>query len=98
MLENYKAKEITIGSRLKAKIESVDSTLSELAEQLGCTREHIEQICADKVSMTPHELMQAAEALGTSTEYLSLESDSDLPQEYVDWGKEYAQSHRWQTA
>lgn len=97
MLENYIAKEITIGSRLMAKIDSVDFTLSELAEQLGCTRDHIEQICADKVSMTPNELTKAAEALGTSVEYLSLVSDSDLPQEYVEWGREYAQSHRRQT-
>lgn len=74
----------TIGSRLKDKLTSCDITLSELAEDLGCSRQRVEDICEDRTEMTQEELVKAAGALNTSEKYLSLRSGCDLPREYAD--------------
>lgn len=86
------AKKETKGERLKYKIQACGYSQREFAKMIDVSAQMISLYISGKSDMSPKVLKRAAEILNTSVDFLTLRSDSDIPEYYVQMAKdvEYA--------
>ena len=91
MRKNIKYNEVkkeTKGERLKYKIMACGYSQREFARLIDVSAQMISLYIGDKSDMSPRVLKRAAEVLNTSADYLSLRSDNDTPEYYVQMTKD----------
>ncbi len=80
-------KKETTGSRLKNLIRSRGFSQKEFAKILGVTEQSVSLYVRDKLQMSPAVLEKAATILNTSIDYILLNSNDDIPEQYSSLAK-----------
>lgn len=80
---NHDMKRETKGERLKYKIQACGYSQREFAQLIDVSAQMISLYIGGRSDMSPRVLKRAAEVLNTSVDYLSLRSDNDTPEYYV---------------